>query len=343
MKLLDQFVPCSASTAWYGKAKVEGKARNLEYRLMYGIVKDFADRGLNASLSSWHVAGVFLAAPSGKVLGGLTFPPGGDAGLEMRKALAAYKALPREARLLPKPPNPETDRIRFREYVAGGPTELHAPTGGLTLRVVQRTRRGETRRINPKIDYQDSRLDEGFQLDRVWVLREEVPGLVPSKLEPGVKEQIKGPALSRLVRTGLGVHILIGSVWERNHVRETQLTAEVKAVEGTKAHLVYEGRVWLRDPKYLDYGVRQYTGDLLGKATYDMEKRQFTAFEMLAIGTHVAGKYGAGRFGTVFTLASGSPGDEVPPENLLYYEWACSPDAGIGVHRGKYVPPPAGK
>jgi hypothetical protein len=343
MNLLDSFMPVSASTLWYGKAKEQGKRNNLEYRLMYGIVKPFEDRGDNVRLSDWHVAGVFLAAPSGKVLGGLTFPPGGDTAAQMRRALAAYKALPREERLLPKPPNPATDRISFREYVPGGPTELHPPSGGLTLRVVQRIRRADTRRINPQIDREDSRLDDGFQLDRLWVLREEVPGLVPSPLQPGVKQAVKGAAFDRMLRTGLGVHILIGNVWEPKHVREARLTAEVKAVEGTKAHLLYEGRVRLRDPEYLDYGVREYDGDLLGKATYDLEKRQFTAFELLAVGTHVAGKYGAARYGTVFTLAPGSPGDEVAPQSLERYEWACSPDAGIGVHRGKYVPPAAGK
>src|SRR5437588_806570 len=137
MKLLDSFVPCAASTNWFARAKEQKQTQKLEYRTMYSIVRDFERRGLNAQLSIWHVAAVLLAAPNGKVLGGLTFPPGGNTAMEMRRALAAYKELPKQARLLPQPPDPDKDRIRLTEYTPGGPTELHPPTGGLTLRVVQ--------------------------------------------------------------------------------------------------------------------------------------------------------------------------------------------------------------
>jgi hypothetical protein len=337
MGLMGRFVPCVAGTDWFAQARDSKQTGKLEYRLMLAVAKEFQDRGLNAHVPDWHVAGVFLIAPSGKVLGGITYPPGGDVAAEMRKALAAYPRLRKAERLLAKAPDPETDRICFPEYHSAGPTELHPPVGGLTLRVVQRSRPRETRLLNPDIEEQDSRLGIGFQLDHLWLLPDEAAGLVPSVRRVGARQVVKGPALDRLVQTGLGVHVLIGSAWEPGHVKEARLTAEVTAVRGTLVELRYEGRVWLRDPEYLDYGKREYTGDLLGKATYDTRGKRFTAFELLALGTHVAGKHGPARFAVAFTLAGDSPSDQVPPYYLDRYQWARSPDAAIGVHRGKFV------
>jgi hypothetical protein len=68
---------------------------------------------------------------------------------------------------------------------------------------------------------------------------------------------------------------------------------------------------------------------LLGKATFDLAKKRFTAFELVAAGLRKGGTQYNGRpddlgehaIGFVFQLAGDSPSDRVAPAFVWAYRW----------------------
>ena len=70
---------------------------------------------------------------------------------------------------------------------------------------------------------------------------------------------------------------------------------------------------------------RSFDATLLGYATYDVRKRMFTEFELVAFGSHSGG--GRRSFedpvamGVVLTLVSDSPVDRVEPLHFKRYGW----------------------
>src|SRR4051812_39733360 len=140
------------------------------------------------SLDSWHVQGMYIITPSGKLIAGGNRSLDVEATLnDMRKGLDAYAKLPRADRLLSRAPDPKKDRM-FPERDRPQP-----PVHGLVLRVVGRgfeENIAEGCQLAPKY----------YSIDRLWYTREEAMQFLPEILKPGEKKRITGPVLNGLAQ-----------------------------------------------------------------------------------------------------------------------------------------------
>jgi hypothetical protein len=279
----------------------------LEYQLVRSSLMQTHYRN---SMDSWHVQGMFIFTPSGKLIAGGNRPWNVEAALDdMRKGLEAYAKLPRAERLLSRAPDPKKDRM-FPERERPRP-----PADGLVLRVVGRGFEGnvaEGCQLAPKY----------YSLDRLWYTREEATQFLPDVLKPGQKKAVSGPVLNGLAQLHL---IARGSFFHENDVKELQLTSEVIEATGRTVKLRLDGRAVLEAN---DHWASKYRPDLLGYLTYDTEKKSFTRFELLAYGMHnlkpVDMKEGGPEYIPVafrFTLNGSNVNDDQVPTKFEVYRY----------------------
>jgi hypothetical protein len=207
----------------------------------------------------------------------------------MDKGLERYEKMPREERLLPRAPDPARDRIPFPK------NDLKPPVDGLILRMVSRGLPLESMKTT------DTRHPFFYKLDHLWYTQKEARSFVPADLRVGAKAPVKAGALQRLTILHLGVFVQPNLYWQLEDAKEAKLTAEVVAVQDDAVQLKFSG--WVR----IEGGnKRKFKADLLGKAIWRVKSQTFSAFELLAIGTH--------------TMADWEKLDEAPPGRL---RWAC--------------------
>jgi hypothetical protein len=267
-------------------------------------------------MDSWHVQGMYIITPSGRVIAGGNRPFTPDHTLsELRRGLEVYRRMPRAERLLSHAPHPTNDRM-FPERSRPRP-----PSGGLVLRSVARNLDRDA--VAEGCDVRP----ELYQVDRLWYTREEAAQFLPSTLQPGAKKEVTGPVLDGLVRLYLISHIGIGSYWNASEVKERRLTAEVTTVSGRSVSLRLTGRTVVEATNN-PYNWKQYRPELLGYATYDQETRTFSRFDLLALGPHKLheswmrpGGPNTMPFGILFTLNGTNANDHHPPLHLQQYGW----------------------
>ena len=120
---MDRFVPTAGEPGTYGQTP---RKDVLEYRLLYGAMMQTS---FASSMDRWHVQGLYVITPSGKLLaGGHTVSHPDKVALEMDQGLERYEQRSREERLLPKAPDPARDRVPPRT------AEVQPPVDGLILR-----------------------------------------------------------------------------------------------------------------------------------------------------------------------------------------------------------------
>jgi hypothetical protein len=307
--LLKQFIPTADDPERY-RVKEQARQQALEYQLVHGAMIQTHFRA-SMQLGTWHVQGMYLITPSGKLIAGHNRSLNIEATLsDMRKGLEAYAKMPREDRLLSRAPDPKKDRM-FAERERPRP-----PIDGLVLRVVGRGL--------------DENVAEGCQLapkyyilDRLWYTREEAMQFLPTTLRPGQKKEITGPVLNGLAQLYL---IARGSYWHEPDVKELRLTSEVTEAAGPTVRLKLSGRAVLHAND--QFNQNKYRPDLLGYVTYDTEKRGFTAFDLLAYGLHTIGTVdmkpsGPGHIpmAFLFTLTGSDQNGEQVPTKLGAYRF----------------------
>jgi hypothetical protein len=308
LKRLPRFVP----TVGNPEAYRETKNRPLEYRLVHDAMMqtEFAD-----SMKDWHVQGLYIITPSGKLIGGRNTVTNVSAAVEeLDKGLARYAKLSREERLLPKAPDPDRDRI------TPAAETLRPPADGLILRMVSRGLSSQG------ITKDDTRHEFFYKLDRVWYTKEESSAFLPPVLKTGSKEAVKRSVLKRLVLLNIGVFVQPNLYWQQEDIKEAALTAEVTGIKGDTVELRYTGRARMESSS----NRRQFDGDLLGKAVFKLKTQTFSSFELLAVGQFTLGpqegaQEGSPRttpMGILFTLNGKNANDQVPPTHYRLYRWA---------------------
>src|SRR5688500_5467723 len=104
-----RFIPVADDPQRYRAGNEAGRQRSLEYTLAHGALTQTHYRN---SMDTWHVQGMYVFTPGGKLLAGGNNPWSVEAALDdMRKGLAAYAKMPRAERLLRRAPDPKTDRM----------------------------------------------------------------------------------------------------------------------------------------------------------------------------------------------------------------------------------------
>jgi hypothetical protein len=250
--------------------------------------------------------GHYAVAPSGELLAASSSADSKVLVEMMKQALAKWATLPREKRLLPKPPDPKAAENWRRK-------EKLYPDDGLALRVVARDQKRE--------NWPDS------NLDYAWFRKDEARALLPAKLKKDAKHDVPRELVQRLARFHLldNVHALNYTFFPKEAIEKARLTSTVVQVKGDLVSLSFEGetRASMVSPKKIGYEPK-----LLGRATYNLKEQKFVSFELLAVGL----RWGLGNcnqrhnpdpalMGIVFTLAGDSPAERLPPAFFSRYGW----------------------
>jgi hypothetical protein len=307
---MKQFVPAVGAPQEFREAK----KNELEYKLVFGAMNR-TEFGGNNGMDHWHVQGMYVVTPSGRLLSGSNNVSDPDATLrEMRKGLALYDKLPKKERLLSAAPDPKKDQVA-RNFGGAKP-----PANGLELRVVTRGLTATGIRVED-----DTRHPFYYKLDRLWYKQDEARKLLPADLRVGARSAVPRLLLERLITFNLGTNYEPTFYWHMEDIKQAVLNVEVVAVTGDKVDVRLQGRAKLAaDDPY----VRTYEPELLGTATYDRKAGRFTAFEMVALGRHTRGKAGdrnpgppASTLGVYFTLDGQSANDRMLPTYFWLYGW----------------------
>ena len=305
LKRMDRFVPAAGQPATYGT----GRKESLEYKLVYGAMMQTS---FARSMESWHVQGLYVITPSGKLLAGCNDVLGPAAvAREMDKGLERWAKLTREERLLPKAPDPARDRATAEKK------DPQPPVDGLILRMVSRGLPTDGMKTN------DLRHPSFPKLERVWYTQKETRSFVPPDLRVGAKAPVRTAAVQRLALLYLGVYSNTMFYWQTEEVKEASLTAEIVAVKDDAVEIRFSGRARMEATG----SKRSYDADLLGKATWRPKSQTFSAFELLAVGTHTVGSWErtddgnprSGPMGVLFTLNGKNVNDQVAPTLYRLY------------------------
>ena len=270
------------------------------------LFRKFAKQRTLKASNRGGAQGHYAVAPSGELLASSSSSNYKVLVEMMKQGLAKWATLPREKRLLPKPPDPKAAENWRRK-------EKLYPDDGLVLRVVARDQKRER--------WPDS------NLDYAWFRKDEVRALLPAKLKKGAKHEMPRELVERLVRFHLldNVHALNYTFFPKEAVEKARLTSTVLEVKGGLVSLSFEGetRASLVSPKKIGYEPK-----LLGRATFNLKEQKFVSFELLAVGL----RWGLGNcnqrhnptpalMGIVMTLAGDSQAERLPPAFVSRYGW----------------------
>ena len=180
--------------------------------------------------------GHYAVAPSGELLAASSSADSKVLVEMMKQGLAKWATLPREKRLLPKPPEPKAAENWRRK-------EKLYPDDGLVLRVVARDQKRER--------WPDS------NLDYAWFRKDEARALLPAKPKKDAKHDVPRELVQRLARFHLldNVHALNYTFFPKEAIEKARLTSTVLQVKDDLVSLIFEGetRASLVSPKKIGY------------------------------------------------------------------------------------------
>lgn len=296
-RLLREFVPAADEVSHLQTVK------NFEGELFRRIAEQGHYGGRTKPTNTRQ--GIYAAAPSGEFLGSVNSNDPAKMRAMLEKALAKWKELPREKRLLAEVP---------RER--GWRWETLCPGDGLVLRVHAR----DLPRGDAPADWRAAAWNRDF----AWFRKDELAALT----EPEVPRRL----VVRLARLHL-VDFVRGQTvpFEEKHVEKAELRCEKAEGEFRyrgEVRLSAEGKWPVRgfaDMNGPGEQKRGYEARLLGRAK--VENGRFVAFELVAVGTRWGGTQYNGRgddlgrapMGHVLTLAE--PGERIPPAFVWAYGW----------------------
>jgi hypothetical protein len=179
------------------------------------------------------------------------------------------------------------------------------PEGGLILQVYESRLagdlKGELRRREKHETFSWGAYEPGR--DQVWLSQTEWKTLVPPERKKGTRYSLPAAVASRMMARLTDWSEANGAHWQPEHVRSYDLTLTVEDVSATAIRVRLEGSVRLAhdapiesvryhsalrplhhpDPK----AFARYDGQMLGYLSYDLDKKAFTRFDVVALGEYV--------------------------------------------------------
>jgi hypothetical protein len=320
----DNFVAVSVSNFDQGRRDAVGQ-----------FIRDSGMKLPGAGGSIWYVT------PSGKLLGGDTHASGTYS--DPRKAIREWQKLPEAER---KPGAVQVGEVGEVDLLRAGPKP---PAGAMILklhyRAFMRDADGKLRHLTSKdlwhasgkneaafeTQYPGSITTPQSQVDHMWLTEAEWKSLMPEAPRQGDKYPLPAAIKDRMVRWHLNPHVVYGeaNALDRKSVRASELTMTVVEVSPTTVRLRLDGFAKLGTeapesaktgkPCFNQWG---YEPRLLGLLEYDVAKKRFTRFDIIAMGDHFgklghddsAARPGLQPLGVTFELGNGDlPADRVPP------------------------------
>ncbi|NDD29253.1 MAG: hypothetical protein EB084_13400 [Proteobacteria bacterium] len=267
--------------------------------------------------------GIYITTPSGKVLAHIRNISGRmNVPETLRQASAEYASLP------------VADRARKRVgAVERDPAEaIHPPAGGMVLRTYTRRLQRTGERISASaVSYfrHDMVFSQEPQYDHVWVTRQELLGMLPTPLRPGVSRQVPESLALQICRDNLADTTWKGSdEWAPGEIGPHALTAKVKAVEAGVAIIAVHGTA-----SFFRNGRQRVDAVLEGELRWSVKRQVAERFDMVALEKRLErgdrGQPLVSYFGVAFELADGSdPGDVIPPHER---DWWFRDKTGVGL------------
>ncbi|KAF0246805.1 MAG: hypothetical protein FD180_335 [Planctomycetota bacterium] len=263
--------------------------------------------------------GIYACAPNGVFLASINTTNAAAMAGMMEKALAKWKELKPEDRLMKEAPGADP----------GGRTrwERLFPADGLVLKDWSRDlpREGPAR--------------AAWNLDFAWFRKEEARRFLPDTIEEGALHEVPREIVLRLARFHF-VDNVRGQTypWQEAEIATAELAAIVDEVNGGRARIRFAGktkatavgkwRVNGFDPTTVDQK-RGFDAKILGSATWDLAKERFVEFELIAAGTRWGGTQYNGRpddlgeapMAHLLRLAGDTPAERVAPASIWGYGW----------------------
>jgi hypothetical protein len=252
--------------------------------------------------------GTYCATPSGILLASINSNDPKRIADMMQRALAKWQTLKREERLLPDDPKKQLPNIKR--------PERYYPEDGLVLRVTSRDLpRDLPKAKSPKANRWVNAWNEDF----AWFTKGEARQFLAKKPEVGQKQDVPKAVIQRIACAHLVDNVRGQTApFEESQVKKAWLTAEVTAIDGTAVTLRLEGESLTGEQGKNKHGLDVR---LLGKASYDLAKERFVAFELVAVGSRWGATQLNGRkndqdtapIGFLFTLAGDGGCERVAP------------------------------
>jgi hypothetical protein len=280
------------------------------------LFQKFAELGHYGGTPGTTRQGTYATTPSGVFLGSINSNDPARVAEMLRKALAKWKTVSREARLQPTDPEKQLADINR--------PERFYPEDGLVLYVTSRDLPRPVGAQPPGKDFRKiSGLggvnEQAWNQDYAWFTKSEAKQFLSLKPRVGQKQDVPLPVIHRIACAHLVDNVRGQTApFDESQVKKARLTAEVTAVDGDIVSLRLEGETLTADDGARKRGLAMR---LLGKATYDMKNELFVKFEMVAVGSRWGGTQnnfrrgdlGEEPIGLLFTLAGDSPCERVAP------------------------------
>jgi hypothetical protein len=263
--------------------------------------------------------GIYACAPNGVLLASINTTDAGAMLKMMEKALAKWKEMKPEDRLLKEAPAADpADRTRWERLY---------PADGLVLKDWSRDLPCENRDT------------AAWNLDYAWFRKEEARRLLPDVIEEGAICDVPRDLVLRLARLHL-VDNVRGETdsWKEACIAAAEIAATVDEVKDGRARIRFAGktravavgkwRVNGFDPA-TDDQKRGFDAKILGSGTWDLAKERFVEFELIAAGTRWGGTQYNGRakdlgeapMAHLLRLAGETPAEHVAPAAIWEYGW----------------------
>ncbi len=271
--------------------------------------------------------GIYVMAPGGRLLSSINSLDPHAVQTTLEKGLAAWNRLPEEYRKLPP----------GLHFDLGSRWEASYPKGGLVL--------GCFNRDLPADNDPRSPARGGWNRDHVWFSASEALQFLPQApvLTAGVGGELPQPLVDRLARFHLVDNVNGQTLpFADEEVKGSWITVRIELVKDHFIFLRFSGRTtaeakgpWLMGRNDWTPGKEWPRGvktALLGKAVFDLRRKAFVSFELVAKGvrwgrTQVNGRGDStsGPIGFFFQLADDRPSDHVAPAFVDLYDAAWIP------------------
>jgi hypothetical protein len=264
--------------------------------------------------------GTYATAPSGVMLASINSNDPVRVAEMLERALAKWKTLSREERLLAA--DPATAPAELRRH------ENRYPEGGLVLRV-------NTRDLPREVE-NAGRYANAWNWDYAWFTAEEAAQWVPARRVTGESALVPEPLVRRLVRFHLLDNVRGQTIpFDEEDVEKARITSTVTSVRGTIVTLRLEGETRAAGEAEVrdrgEMGPQKYGFEtrILGTAEFDTQLNRFVKFEALAVGTRWGrtqynfrrGDLEPSGIGVALTLAGDTPAEKVAPAHFYRYGW----------------------
>jgi hypothetical protein len=278
--------------------------------------------------------GIYLLTASGKLLAYKNVGQNPQAMLQMlQDGLDQWKHLPESERAPGSVKVPELGKVDGDYY-------REPPKGGLILKVYARAldeQKHQTVGVQNALGRMALNLDDcnftdaqckvgsgdEASRDHLWLTEAEWRSLVPDRPEVGARFALPAKIAERILRFHL-VDNTRGEppFWRREEIRKSQLNLIVQNVSAAEIRLRLEGAALLATHADPEKAARGYQPTLLGFLNYNRGEKQFTRFDVIAVGDHWGNgphtrgaRPGRTPLGVAFELsAAASPADRIAPQ-----------------------------